>query len=303
MNDSIGTEKTIKAIETVYAGYRFRSRLEARWAVFFDALNIRYEYEKEGFDLGDGMRYLPDFWLPEQRCWIEIKGQAPTEEEQDKAARLNEATDHPVFIFWGAIECPDGSYTPSHDSAFMLCGGWDSTHWWCECPVCGSLGIEFEGRSARLPCRCLRKIDPHDDRGHNYDSLRLKTAYEAARQVRFEHGETPLPRQASQPNPAPWYEVEKQSAIARMKANWLLQEALRMEPRIQVALDAALHQRSESGYNRSRRYGELKESIYHLVGWAARDLAISRSEYYEAVVSTIADLLPDDVGVAEEVMR
>ena len=31
----------IKAIETVYNGYRFRSRLEARWAVFFDALADR----------------------------------------------------------------------------------------------------------------------------------------------------------------------------------------------------------------------------------------------------------------------
>jgi len=39
----------IKAIETVYNGYKFRSRLEARWAVFFDALGIEYEYEKEGF--------------------------------------------------------------------------------------------------------------------------------------------------------------------------------------------------------------------------------------------------------------
>ena len=35
----------IKPIETIYKGYRFRSRLEARWAVFFDALGIEYEYE------------------------------------------------------------------------------------------------------------------------------------------------------------------------------------------------------------------------------------------------------------------
>ncbi len=38
-----------KAIETLYKGYRFRSRLEARWAVFFDALGLKWEYEKEGF--------------------------------------------------------------------------------------------------------------------------------------------------------------------------------------------------------------------------------------------------------------
>ena len=44
----------IKAIETEYNGYRFRSRLEARWAVFFDAMGIKYEYEPEGFELEDG---------------------------------------------------------------------------------------------------------------------------------------------------------------------------------------------------------------------------------------------------------
>ena len=52
----------IKAIETRYKGYRFRSRLEARWAVFFDALGLKWEYEPEGFELPSG-RYLPDFKL------------------------------------------------------------------------------------------------------------------------------------------------------------------------------------------------------------------------------------------------
>jgi len=42
--------------------------------VFFDALGIKYYYEHEGFDLGDAGWYLPDFWLPELKTWIEIKG-------------------------------------------------------------------------------------------------------------------------------------------------------------------------------------------------------------------------------------
>ncbi|MBM4140452.1 MAG: hypothetical protein FJ242_03010 [Nitrospira sp.] len=54
----------IKPIETIYKGYRFRSRLEARWAVFFDALNIPYQYEVEGFKMANGDKYLPDFLLP-----------------------------------------------------------------------------------------------------------------------------------------------------------------------------------------------------------------------------------------------
>jgi hypothetical protein len=103
----------IKAIETQYKGYRFRSRLEARWAVFFDALDIKWEYEKEGYALkpykfsesawmnnyreqmkgadndllstvkeltrkfkeisSQTIFYLPDFWLPEIQSFAEVK--------------------------------------------------------------------------------------------------------------------------------------------------------------------------------------------------------------------------------------
>ena len=63
----------IKAIETEYNGYRFRSRLEARWAVFFDAAKIKYEYEPEGFEFADGTRYLPDFYLPDEDMYVEVK--------------------------------------------------------------------------------------------------------------------------------------------------------------------------------------------------------------------------------------
>ena len=63
----------IKAIETRYKGYRFRSRLEARWAVFFDALGLDWEYEPEGFDLGEAGWYLPDFLIGGE-VFIEVKG-------------------------------------------------------------------------------------------------------------------------------------------------------------------------------------------------------------------------------------
>jgi hypothetical protein len=66
----------LKPIETSYKGHRFRSRLEARWAVFFDALGFRWEYEVEGYELPNGARYLPDFKLitPQGNYrWVEIK--------------------------------------------------------------------------------------------------------------------------------------------------------------------------------------------------------------------------------------
>lgn len=64
--------KEIKAIQTFYKGYKFRSRLEARWAVFFDALGLKWEYEPEGYELPDGSWYLPDFRI-NSKYSIEIK--------------------------------------------------------------------------------------------------------------------------------------------------------------------------------------------------------------------------------------
>ena len=70
----------IKAIETRYKNHRFRSRLEARWAVFFDVMEIHWEYENQGYQLPSGL-YLPDFWLPNQRKFIEVKPVWPNEQE------------------------------------------------------------------------------------------------------------------------------------------------------------------------------------------------------------------------------
>jgi hypothetical protein len=98
----------IPAIETAYKGYRFRSRLEARWAVFFDALGIAWEYEKEGYKLPNKEYYLPDFYLPtivvrgvRPGVWVEIKGETPSQDECIRCCWLSQVTQRPVFLFWG----------------------------------------------------------------------------------------------------------------------------------------------------------------------------------------------------------
>ena len=89
--------RKIKAIETRYRGYRFRSRLEARWAVFFSCLGLKWEYEPEGFDI-DGVFYLPDFRVEypgrgegeRHHEWFEVKGdiKAISIEECEKLVRF-----------------------------------------------------------------------------------------------------------------------------------------------------------------------------------------------------------------------
>jgi hypothetical protein len=96
----------VKPIPTSYDGYRFRSRLEARWAVFFHTLQIDYRYEPEGWDL-EGTWYQPDFWFPEQDCWIEVKpSRMLTEDEREKARLLALHSGKEVYILAGDAWLP-----------------------------------------------------------------------------------------------------------------------------------------------------------------------------------------------------
>lgn len=91
---------TIKPLETIYNGYRFRSRLEARWAVFFKTLGIRYEYEREGFKTKTE-NYLPDFYLPDCKCWIEIKPTEFNDFSNKKIQQFAEATEERFLLVVG----------------------------------------------------------------------------------------------------------------------------------------------------------------------------------------------------------
>jgi hypothetical protein len=69
--------RDLKAIPTTFGGLRYRSRLEARYAVFFKYLRDRgldagELYEFQGFEV-DGDAYLADFLLPGQSLIAEVK--------------------------------------------------------------------------------------------------------------------------------------------------------------------------------------------------------------------------------------
>jgi hypothetical protein len=95
---------SLKVIETRYAGCHFRSRTEARWAVFFDAMGIKWEYEKEGYELPSGW-YLPDFWLPELNwlAWLEVKPYLPNTGsiEMKKCQELADLSGLRVYLVGG----------------------------------------------------------------------------------------------------------------------------------------------------------------------------------------------------------
>lgn len=207
----------IKVIETVYDGYRFRSRLEARWYIFFRALGLKPEYEKEGFDLGEAGWYLPDFWLPELGCWVEIKPEAFTREERRRCDALGFATGRWVVMLSGMVgeeEMGGIGWWDFEEEG----NGWDddraalhANHWaldWrgalcicsglhsarrmvyyhpCERPDGADLGEWLREHGVRWPVKKMPAECRHDARAE----ARIRAAYSAARSARFEHGETP----------------------------------------------------------------------------------------------------------------
>lgn len=166
----------LKAIETRYKGYRFRSRLEARWAVFFDALKIKWEYEIEGFDLGVAGLYLPDFWLKEHGVWIEIKGKYPNTEEIKKAARLTSLSEYktPALIVSGMPE-EETIHVPEIPGLEKL----------------GMIGKKTYSYLVWCNFSCYITHNPEHVASELNTCPRIRNAYEAARSARFEHGESP----------------------------------------------------------------------------------------------------------------
>ena len=157
----------IKAIETQYKGYLFRSRLEARWAVFFDALGLVWEYEPDGFDLGVFGWYLPDFWLPGLDCYAEVKPKKFTEKEWNKCNALS----HPCLLLDGIPDHRAWAVTDSGDYIWYSSG----------LPyrrVCLDMSA-YKGRIWYLFGELIT----------NYDAPVF--AIYAARSARFEYGENP----------------------------------------------------------------------------------------------------------------
>lgn len=213
----------IKPIETVYNGYRFRSRLEARWAVFFDAAGIRYEYEPDGFEV-DGEKYLPDFYLPELDVYAEVKPEDLSRiDEICKASRVCCYATNKILILLGEIpnikECGLWVYNAFYwnvaDCTIVrrpvvlildngACDSWLMTNLeylrpqekplllWSgsfgrgtfDMPLSGKSLADYENDLPDTPVALFSEVELADSRDFS------RKAYCKARQARFEHGES-----------------------------------------------------------------------------------------------------------------
>jgi hypothetical protein len=89
----------ILALPGVYKYTRFRSQLEIRFVQELDSRGIRWFYEPER--LGEG-RYLLDFYLPDFKSWVEVKGRVTSRDHlvlREVAEMLKAERHHRVFMY------------------------------------------------------------------------------------------------------------------------------------------------------------------------------------------------------------
>lgn len=144
----------IKPLETLYNGVRFRSRHEARWAVFFDTLELKWEYEPEGYELPNGQRYLPDFVL-EKFGIIEIKpitenGEWPTD---CRAFMCGDMLGQKAHIMCGVPGRTEDSCNDDKATYHGFTQG-DHNRIWVACLKCDEISIIYGSESNYRNCDC-----------------------------------------------------------------------------------------------------------------------------------------------------
>jgi hypothetical protein len=129
----MGIDYTIKAIETNYKGFTFRSRLEARWAAMFDLLGWNWDYEPSDFN-----GWMPDFILfgKTKRIYVEVK--PVVRFPIDVSKKMQDSGCENEMLIVGQVcplpECPEEFAEDDNELGWIvypyseddqLSGGWD----------------------------------------------------------------------------------------------------------------------------------------------------------------------------------
>ena len=142
-----------KGIPSEYAGVVYRSRGEAKWAVFLAELGVPFEYETQGFDT-DGSWYLPDFvifaatgtiWAERKDSWADdpdgiakFRQFASQRPKKSRAALLIgvPSIEGEHLVIGGDIDADDPGYGPWEDDGQT----------WRPCPSGHHFDLAYPGK-------------------------------------------------------------------------------------------------------------------------------------------------------------
>lgn len=168
----------IQAVQTFYGGTYYRSRTEARWAVFMDVLGIPYQYEPEKFQLSTG-RYIPDFLIAERGCrwghdtaiYAEIKGAEPDQGQKDRFQEFRLLLDSQFRKeLFGGVKDPPVRFN-------VLLTGSVKSHspgLWVQCPFCGNISLQSDSSEWSFQSICGDEVREQFDIEDFYFPLDFK---------------------------------------------------------------------------------------------------------------------------------
>lgn len=172
----------MRGIATVYEGIEYRSRLEARYAAFFDQIGWAHAYEP-----CDGRGYIPDFHIDGFRpLYVEIKPASTYAEYLAPVAKVSKGiVGLPClaaeYIILGTRPHPTWGPTMSKPSAAGLIGRPNGTPsvavWTC---VGDQVGLIAESDFTTRPWG-----HPEDTRRHSYDRRVQEAWARACNQVKW----------------------------------------------------------------------------------------------------------------------
>lgn len=145
------TVSTRSGIPTTYRGTNFRSRLEGRWAAFFDLVGWRWTYEPL-----DANGWIPDFLIHGAEPFLVEVGPCATEPEYRKKAAKALANPGRVVLVLGVSPLLTGlvaGFMPWTWAGLLVHELGAGTVWaaeWSRCDECRAVGVQ-DDRDV-LPC-------------------------------------------------------------------------------------------------------------------------------------------------------
>lgn len=150
-------EYKIRRKPTLYNEIWFKSRLEARWAVFFDCLGIEYLYEPQFYEVSAGYRdiwFKPDFLLPKLSKYIEIKFSEPLGTEHLKCSGWTKDIAD-IYVLYNLnlpSEKKENAWQYYHDETMKVPPIIIKQQCWGECLSCGHIDLEEYGDITSCGC-------------------------------------------------------------------------------------------------------------------------------------------------------
>lgn len=174
----------MRSIPALYNEQKFSSRLEARWAKWWDLVGIQWVYEPEVLELAperprdEAITYVPDFYLPDWQVRVEIKGELVDDKTAllivEKCRRVATQSEYPIVL------CFDQPYDPK--CAVFWADKMRTDVRWAMCKYCGAVALAFGNR---IRCKSNHAAEPLSLVAQR---LRDRIIYDAAvqaRQTRF----------------------------------------------------------------------------------------------------------------------